>query len=65
MNSLIVFSLFVLLFLLALPTINQLVSCFRDAPELCEDNGARPGQVISRNIRIARTPSHSTHSNTL
>ena len=33
MNALIVISLLILLFLLALPTINQLVSCFRDAPE--------------------------------
>jgi hypothetical protein len=55
MNSLIVFSLFILLFLLALPTIKQLVSCFRDAPE----------RAISRNIRIAHTPSHSTRSTTL
>jgi hypothetical protein len=63
MNSLIVFSLFILLFLLALPTIKQLVSFFRDAPEPCED--ARAGEAISRNIRIARTPSHSTNSTTL
>ena len=48
MNVLIVFSLLILLFLLALPTINQLVSCFRDAPESNENDRRAAGQVPDR-----------------
>ena len=44
MNALIVISLLILLFLLALPTINQLVSCLRDAPESNENDRALPGR---------------------
>ncbi len=65
MDTLIACSLFILLFVLALPTINQLVACLRVAPEPCENDGAGPDRLISRNIRIGHTPSRSTHSTTL
>jgi len=48
MNALIVFSLVILLLLLALPTLNQLVSCLRDAPEPSENNRRAAGQVVDR-----------------
>jgi hypothetical protein len=65
MNALIVCSLFILLFLLALPTITQLAACFRDTPRLCGSERSNLDQVTSRKIQLARTPSHSTHSTIL
>jgi len=45
MNALIVCSLFILLFLLALPTITQLAACFRDTPRLCGSERSNLDQV--------------------